>query len=289
MTFSNQSLRLVAALLLAAAGCAKSAWVAPRDAALDASVDAALDAAVDANDGALDASITDASVATECTPGAVGCYGWSGAVPRICTAEGRWNPGTPCPAFCDQGACVRCLPGYSRCEYAFDGGPTDICTSDYTIVASGCSTGLCVCGDIPGPCWQSTGECGRVNDGLGGFADCDAELGGCPDGFACGTGSSANLCVPTIPGATKECTPGEYECGGPTERRCSRTGKWLALLPGEPCGTPAICASHGYDCGLTNDPFIGMVECGTCPSGYVCGRWSENRCAPSPSTAGAPR
>lgn len=270
MTLATQPLAIVAALLLAATGCAKSTRASPHDAALDASADAALDA-----------SVTDASTLLECTPGELGCQGWMAAVPRICTAEGRWSPGLPCPAFCDRGVCVRCRPDSSRCFYP-GGAPTDVCTSDYAIVTSGCSTGLCVCGDVPAPCWQLTGECGRVNDGLGGLADCDAELGGCPEGFACGTGSAANLCVATSPSATKECTPGTYDCGGALERRCSRTGKWLPLLPGEACGTSALCASHGYECGLTNDPFIGMVQCGTCPSGYVCGRWSENRCAPMP-------
>lgn len=269
---------LLSWLLFVVAGCSKCGATLISH---DASFDAAADARVDASDAGFDAGL-DASIATECTPGEVSCLGNSGAVPRLCTTEGRWTPGTPCSAFCDQGACVRCVPGHSRCWFAFDGGPTDVCSSDYQIVMEGCGSAPCICGDVPAPCWQQQAECGVVSDGLGGIDDCDAELGGCPSGFACGSGGSANTCVAVTPGATKECTPGQFDCGGATERRCSRTGKWLELLPGEHCGAPAVCGAHGYDCGLINDPSIGMVDCGACPTGYVCGRWSANRCAPEP-------
>lgn len=287
-----RDLRVVCLVVaLAAVGCPKSRVVGPRDdaatapvdaaqeaadAASEASVDAAAsrgdasnDAAASAVDASVDASTPDAALPPECMPGDVDCFGYA---PRRCTPEGRWTPGEHCPDYCYRGQCVPCVPGVSVCWFS----QIMRCSNDY--VWQRCTGPDCGCSDFPRDCTIAGAECGMITDGLSGIAQCDPEIGGCPPGFQCGVGGVANRCDPAVAGATRECTPDTFDCGGSSRRRCSRTGKWLPLLPGEPCGTPSACLARGFNCGMIYDATVGNVDCGTCPAPYECGVVSANRC-----------
>jgi hypothetical protein len=51
-----------------------------------------------------------------CTPGMMTC---SNLTPQVCTSQGQWQSGTPCPFVCSQGQCIgTCSPGARRCSPA---------------------------------------------------------------------------------------------------------------------------------------------------------------------------
>lgn len=286
-TLLAMTMRFAFLFVLVCAGCAQHNVLPqidagrPDDAGFDA--DGASDAEIDAEIDAASDAIVDAG---ECVPASTDCVG---RVPRVCTEEGRWTPGRVCSRACDEGVCVRCTPGDFLPETWGPNGALTVlrCTDAYEWVIEPCASGQCgYWPERPADCGHfETPECGLTGDGFGGFTDCDLMLGGCPSGFSCGTDTNANTCVATSPSAMEECTPGTDDCAGPVARRCNRAGKWLPLIAGERCGTPAICVENGFDCGTTNDELIGMVACGTCPDGYVCGRFAPNHCAPEALSA----
>lgn len=276
--FMRNRFALAAIVAITAVGCPRSHDVLgrPTDGAVpsDAST---VDASVPTDAATSDAGAVEDAAIAECVPGAMDCLG---RVPRVCDESGHWSPGVHCPEQCYQGMCVPCVPNSFYCPqttpYSYE-----VCSSTYAWVSTACATNPCFCiVESPTDCTYTGVDCGLASDGFGSLVDCDREIGGCPGGFVCGTDAEAGRCVPASAGATLECTPGSFDCGGVVERRCSRAGKWLPLLPGEPCGTPAECIAHFDECGIADVPDAGTVDCGACPSGYACGLHSANRCAP---------
>src|SRR5205814_9664080 len=47
-------------------------------------------------------------------------------------------------------------------------------------------------------------------------------------------------------------------------------------------GQPAACGALGAECGDVLDGCNGVLSCGTCPEGQLCGGNGPNKCGPSP-------
>jgi hypothetical protein len=99
----------------------------------------------------------------------------------------------------------------------------------------------------PSTCAQQQIACGPAGDGCGNVIQC----GSCPPNQVC-------------------------RGNGPhTPIQCSSTG----LAPdGAPVCTPTTCAQLGYDCGPAADGCGGLLQCGMCKSGQVCGAQKPGVC-----------
>jgi hypothetical protein len=145
-------------------------------------------------------------------------------------------------------------------------------------------------------CTTATGSyCGTIGDNCGGILDC----GSCPTGLFCGS-VSPNIC-----GGAPNCTP--ITCttasGG---RYCGKVGDGCGRLldcgdcaAGEVCGAnnlPNICSkpvppgcvpltcatANGRYCGKVGDGCGGVLDCGDCMNGQVCGSGVAGVCGGGP-------
>ena len=117
------------------------------------------------------------------------------------------------------------------------------------------------CGPAPVPvecmtkeqaCDEAGLDCGWVSDGCGGVVDC----GSCPLGTLCGGAGVHNVCgvAPVVDGGSA----------------CP------ALTEAEACA--------GKDCGQQSDGCGGVIDCGSCPAGSICGVGGPSLCGAPPCT-----
>ncbi|HVZ33877.1 MAG TPA: hypothetical protein VG963_15730, partial [Polyangiaceae bacterium] len=134
--------------------------------------------------------------------------------------------------------------------------PVDDTENQPPVLGSSANTGVDFLGPAaggslgcePATCDQLGKNCGQVADGCGGVVDC----GSCADGQVC------SLVQPNV-------------CAAPSEL-C------------KPVGADVACA--GKHCGVEGDGCGGTIDCGSCPSGQICGLSQPFQCA-VPANAGA--
>jgi hypothetical protein len=86
---------------------------------------------------------------------------------------------------------------------------------------------------------------------------CGMNGGGCGDVLDCGT-----------------CKTPEY-CGGGGFSKCGGVG----ITPdGAPACAPETCQSQGFNCGPAGDGCGGLLQCGTCTGGLICGGSAPGVC-----------
>jgi len=182
------------------------------------------------------------------------------------------DSGSPCPAgeFCGGG-------GFNKCgnPTSSDGGPPPTC--------------------MPKTCQSLGYECGPAGDGCNNALNC----GTCPTGQVCGLGGpfKCGSPTPTSPdGGPIICTPttcqalgytcgaagdgcgGLLNCGTCTAPAFCGGGGFdvcgtmpsVPLDSGPSC-TPTTCAAQGFNCGFASDQCNGLLNCGTCSGGNICG------------------
>ncbi len=99
-------------------------------------------------------------------------------------------------------------------------------------------------GCTPKTCKQEGFDCGMNSDGCGGVIDC----GTCASPAYCGGG-------------------GYSKCGG------------VGFTPdGAPACAPTTCKALGYDCGPAGDGCGGVLQCGSCGTGQICGGAAPGVC-----------
>jgi len=118
--------------------------------------------------------------------------------------------------------------------------------------ASKCGVGETGC--VPKTCTELGASCGKQGDGCGALIDC-------------GT-----------------CTAPETCGGGGVPNKCGSGGGGDGGADGSSC-TPKTCAAMGYDCGPVANGCGGLVNCGTCPSGFGCGVGGKPNVCGSTTTA----
>jgi hypothetical protein len=164
-------------------------------------------------------------------------------------------------------------------DSSIDGGnshctPTTCGAKGYTCgyAADGCGAVL-QCGTCPFPEY-----CGG-----GGYDKCGGNTQVTPDGApACTPKTCAQLgytCGPAGDGCggllqCGTCTSPAY-CGGGGPSLCGTNG--LNADGGVPC-TPTTCATLGYNCGYAGDGCGGVLTCGSCTSGQICGSGGFDKC-----------
>jgi hypothetical protein len=122
---------------------------------------------------------------------------------------------------------------------------------------------------------QSLGKnCGRIQDGNGGFLEC----GTCADDEVCGADGIANVCCTPTTCAEQSANCGMLPdgCGGVLEcgtcganETCGGTG--LSNVCGGGTCTPVRCVDMGLDCGTISDGCGSTLPCGTCTGMDTCG------------------
>jgi hypothetical protein len=206
-----------------------------------------------ASEGATD--LSDATTAPDsCTPQTVDCTGRCGPFKDPCDSHvtecGGCNSGLVCELFTHQ-----------------------------------CITPLSTCQDLGA-------LCGTIRNSCGDRLDC----GTCPDGQECDP--DTNTCIACNTAIT--CQDLGYQCGsvwlgcGPTTNltpcgSCTDAicNPYLRICEPScsPAPAPDICAAaklaKGVECGQITDGCGGLVDCGQCPEGSMCGTGGvANRCEP---------
>jgi hypothetical protein len=167
-----------------------------------------------------------------------------------------------------------------------------------------------VCPPTPGACTAITcvpagggRYCGKIGDGCGGTLTC----GDCPAGEVCGGTGVPGVCGVPPPSSCQKLT----DCAAPGGRLCGRVGDTCggalecgACPSGQECGgagipgvcgvPPASCTNRlectppgGRLCGRVGDSCGGVLECGDCTDGQVCGVMTAGLCGPAPGTCTA--
>jgi hypothetical protein len=151
----------------------------------------------------------------------------------------------------------------------------------------------------PSSCEAQGKSCGIIADGCGGTLDC----GSCPDGGSCGIVSAnvcsrlADLCVPASAEeacAGKQCGVEGDGCGGTLDCGSCPDGQGCGLELPFQCA-PALtatadncpariggCAEVSAGCGLIGNGCGGLFDCGSCPSGQLCGVEAPQQCGRVP-------
>jgi hypothetical protein len=128
-------------------------------------------------------------------------------------------------------------------------------------------------------CEQQGIECGPTNDGCTGII---ASCGECDAGLVCGTSWNHSKCTAPVPEAP--CTPKTCEELGVT---CGYAANGCGMLT-KNCGdcpanfecrngscaqacVPRTCTEAQAQCGYAGDGCGGIIDCGVCPDGFVCG------------------
>jgi hypothetical protein len=192
---------------------------------------------------------------------------------------------------------VQCGPAGDGCGHAIDCGS---CPAPLKCGGGGVPG---VCGEpkppacVPKTCAQIGYVCGAAGDGCGGTLDC----GKCASGQICGGGGVPGQCggpkckAKTCAQLGLQCGPGGDGCGNvldcgtcPDPLRCGGAGvHGVCGMPEAGACVPRSCAEADYECGTAADGCGGLVECGTCPKGDLCGgggipgRCGGPRCTPT--------
>ncbi|MCG3173946.1 MAG: hypothetical protein GMKNLPBB_02158 [Myxococcota bacterium] len=189
-----------------------------------------------------------------------------------CTLPGC-NSSDECPngEQCEFGKCIaRCAVSCEGKECGDDGcgGQCGDCTG-----GSRCETGKCVRPCQPRSCAGQGLECGKADDGCGGFLDC----GSCSGGKVCNT--AANKCVsdctpikcqdfPDVCGRLPDGCGGILDCGGCPGGKFCNDQKNLC----ESTCTPKKCESSVVQlCGPQSDGCGGNITCADCKAPLTCG------------------
>jgi hypothetical protein len=177
-------------------------------------------------------------------------------------------------------------------ENAGDGGSAteDVSPSLFVDSSTGC---------VPKTCNDLGADCGPHGDGCGNVIQC----GTCVAPAFCG-GGGANKCGTGTGDASVACTPktctdlavgcgpqgdgcgnviqcGDCTlpqiCGGAGPSKCG--GSTLGDGSTANNCVPTTCAALGKNCGPVADGCGGLLSCGACPSGAICGLKSANVCS----------
>ncbi len=123
---------------------------------------------------------------------------------------------------------------------------------------------------VPKTCEELGAECGNIDDGCGGEAEC----GPCPADEGCGAQGNANVCEPcqTCEDAQAECGPLDDGCGNELYcGECTNAGEGCGAQGTdnvcEPCKT---CETENAECGSAPDGCDGTISCGDCSVGEAC-------------------
>ncbi|HEY6878175.1 MAG TPA: hypothetical protein VI299_09150, partial [Polyangiales bacterium] len=246
---------------------------------------------------------TCASLGFTCGNHADGCGGVARnaqGVEGCGTCTGGQTCGLTTPGIC--GGCVQ-IPRNTACPAGSCGVVSDGCGGTYDCGA--CTAGQ-VCGGGgantcgPGTCTPNTScgtkNCGLVADGCGGTISC----GSCTSPDTCGGGGAPNVCGhPTcVPKTVQQVCPGlecgwvsdgcggavncgtcpnNATCGGNGPNKCGSTSCQPVT-----CDVPGSATGETY-CGTIADQCGALLNCGSCPTGQVCGATTPNRCGPGSS------
>jgi hypothetical protein len=169
---------------------------------------------------------------------------------------------------------------------------------DMDFVGGGEGGGSLSC--TPASCEALGKSCGVVADGCGGTVDC----GSCAEGAACGIVSAnvctslSELCTPQTAAAVcagKQCGVEGDGCGGtvdcgscPDGQLCGIDAPFQCAMPqtSTPDSCPSRlpgCAEAGAECGLIGNGCGGLFDCGSCPSGELCGVGGPQKCGAIPT------
>ena len=162
-------------------------------------------------------------------------------------------------------------------------------------------------GCVAKTCAEIGAECGQQGNGCGQVIDC----GSCQTGFCGGGGPSK--CGDGIGDGGVQCTPKSCAdlsagcgpqgdgCGGVIQCGNCAAPKFCGGAGPSQCGTglpdggvgdggalckPTTCAALGKNCGPVADGCGGLLQCGTCPGGQVCGLQTPNVCRGTLSDGG---
>lgn len=208
-----------------------------------------------------------------------------------CTQPGETCGGGGQPNVCGQSPCepLDCDDVGAECGWIGDGcgGAVDCGPCANGGVCGGAGPNLCGDPCEPQDCSDLNAECGAIADGCGQIIQC----GSCPEGQVCGA-QSPNQC------GTGTCNPLTCEQQG---ANCGTIGDGCGgtihcgpcTVPGETCGgggqanvcgagqggcTPRTCQDAGAECGAVGDGCGGLLNCGSCGPGEVCGLFAPNQC-----------
>ncbi|MBA2663173.1 MAG: carboxypeptidase regulatory-like domain-containing protein [Bradymonadaceae bacterium] len=211
-----------------------------------------------------------------------------------CEGDTGSTPLKRCSSVDECSGTQACVNGF--CQPGSDAGAdvdqtNDVGSSDADAGGSGDADD--VEGDVPCPhevsCSAEGVACGSIPNGCGGTVHC----GRCDDGFVCGSDEDRGKCL------ALECTPtgscegiecgsvpdgcGEsIECGECSEGlNCGRgVDQGLCVDPGAACRPFEQCAdANNAVCGSIPDGCGGLLECGSCADGKVCGQGAQlGRC-----------
>lgn len=201
-------------------------------------------------------------------------------------AAGQTCGGGGTANVCGQGTCTAksCAQLGAQCGTVSDGcgGVTkcadcpqgDFCNAQNLCVAPTCT---------PKSCTQIGANCGQVADGCGGLT---TNCGTCTGGTACGAGGTPGVCG-TAKCTPKSCTDLDAFCGQVADGCGGLTSDCGACTGNTSCKngacvvacTPTTCTAAGAQCGFISDGCGNALDCGSCPSGEVCGfNNNANKC-----------
>jgi hypothetical protein len=168
------------------------------------------------------------------------------------------------PLTCDQNGGRLCGKIGDGCGGSVDCGTT--CPMGQTCGGAGvngvCGVPAAMC-PMPIGCMQATGRyCGKIGDGCGKTVEC----GDCPANQSCGTGTQANVCVPS------NCTPAMCRPNG--AQYCGKIGDGCGkTLECGDCTAPQSCGGGGMKsvCGSPPDPNCKAITCMPMGGGQYCG------------------
>ncbi len=199
----------------------------------------------------------------------------STSAPPSCTPQTCGDLGATCGFLSDGCGGIQDCGTCTAPESCGGGGTPNQC---------GSSCALATCGSVGA-------NCGIIADGCGGTVDC----GDCTAPAVCGGGGTSNVCgtpacTPRTCGSVgAECGALADGCGGTIDCGTCPGGQFCGGDGPNQCGTgsctPQTCEQAIDDlggqfarCGAAGDGCGGVLDCGTCPSGYECGAAGPNLC-----------
>jgi hypothetical protein len=207
------------------------------------------------------------SIVDSCTQQILSCGNCPAG--QVCGPTNTCAPISCTPTTCGaQGK--TCGPISDNCGNVIQCGS---CPGGQTCFPNGCATGTCT----PTTCAAQGKSCGPISDGCGSLLQC----GSCPSNKLCVAGACTTGCTPTTCAAQgKGCGPISDGCGGilqcgscPSGQTCSAANACVAGGTGGGGGTctPTTCQALGKSCGSVSDGCGNTLQCGSCPSGQICG------------------
>ena len=184
----------------------------------------------------------------------------SNNVPQVCTTQGQWQSGSPCPFLCSQGFCTgMCVPGTRQCTTS---GLPQTCSAAGAWQDGAPCQFVCTGGQCGGVCTPGARRCGQT-----GLPQTCSAAGAWQDGPACPfvcTGSGV---------CGGQCVPNSMRCQGGQNQTCDATGFWqnagtstLQLLRNGSFDTaPVIWTAYG-DPAIVAPPATSLLQAHTVPN-----------------------